>query len=98
MALHVGIARLSLVLAEGSSLKDKRIVVRSVVQRARNRFNAAVSEVESLNSLRTATLGIAVVSNDARHADEMLNKIVQFIEEERLDAEVGDLQTEIIAL
>jgi uncharacterized protein YlxP (DUF503 family) len=98
MALHVGIARLSLVLAEGSSLKDKRMVVRSVVQRARNRFNAAVSEVESLNSLRTATLGIAVVSNDARHADEMLNKIVHFIEEERLDAEVGDLQTEIIAL
>jgi uncharacterized protein YlxP (DUF503 family) len=89
---------LSLELAEGSSLKDKRMVVRSVVQRARNRFNAAVSEVDSLNSLRTATLGIAVVSNDARHADEMLSKIVHFIEEERLDAEVGDLETEIIAL
>jgi uncharacterized protein YlxP (DUF503 family) len=98
MAMHVGVARVSLHLAEGSSLKDKRMVVRSVVHRARNRFNAAVSEVDSLDSVRTATLGIVVVSNDARHADEMLAKVVRFIESERLDADVGDVETEILAL
>ena len=98
MAMHEGVARVALHLAEGSSLKDKRMVVQSVVHRARNRFNAAVAEVDTLNSLRTATLGISVVSNDARHADEMLAKVVQFIESERLDAEVGDVETEIIAL
>ena len=45
MAMHVGVARVALHLAENSSLKGKRMVVKSVAQRVRNRFNVAVAEV-----------------------------------------------------
>lgn len=98
MVMHVGTARIILRLPESSSLKDKRQVVRSTTERIRNRFNVAIAEIETQDSWRTATLGLVCVSGDARHTQEMLDKVVSFIEEERLDAEVGDVETELIAL
>lgn len=96
MTMHLGVARLTLLLPESASLKDKRMVVKSVVQRIRNRFNAAVAEVDTQDIWTVATIGVTCISADARHADEMLSKIVRFIEEERLDADVGEVEREII--
>ena len=98
MPMHLATARLVLRLPEASSLKDKRMVVRSVVERTRNRFNVSIAEIETQDVWRTATLGLVCLSGDARHAQEMLDKIVDFIERERLDAEVGEVETELIAL
>jgi uncharacterized protein YlxP (DUF503 family) len=98
MAMHVGIARLELLIPENGSLKDKRMVVRSVTQRVRNRFNVAVAEVDTQDVWEVATLGIVCVSDDPRHSNEMLSKVLAFIESERLDAEVGDVQMELIAV
>ena len=98
MAMHVGIARVELHMAENGSLKDKRMVVKSVTQRVRNRFNVAVAEVDTQDVWEIATLGIVCVSEDPRHSNEMLSKVVAFIESERLDAEVGDVQMELMAV
>ena len=98
MAMHVGIARLELHMAENSSLKDKRMVVKSVTQRVRNRFNVAVAEVDTQDVWEVATLGIVCVSDDPRHSNEMLSKVLAFIESERLDAEVCDVQMELMAV
>jgi uncharacterized protein YlxP (DUF503 family) len=98
MAMHVGTARLELLMPENSSLKDKRMVVKSVAQRVRNRFNVAVAEVDTQDVWELATLGIVCVSDDPRHANEMLSKVLAFIESERLDAEVGSVEMELIAL
>ena len=96
--MHVGIARVALHLAGNSSLKGKRMVVKSVAQRVRNRFNVAVAEVDTQDAWQVATLGIVCVSADPRHANEMLNKVIDFIESERLDAEVGEVDVELIAV
>ena len=98
MAMHVGVARVALHLAENSSLKGKRMVVKSVAQRVRNRFNVAVAEVDTQDAWEVITLGIVCVSDDRRHANEMLSKVVDFIESERLDAEVGAVEFELIAV
>jgi uncharacterized protein YlxP (DUF503 family) len=98
VAMHVGVARVALHLAENGSLKGKRMVVKSVVQRVRNRFNVAVAEVDTQDAWRVATLGLVCVSDDPRHANEMLSKIVDFIESERLDADVGEVELELIAV
>jgi uncharacterized protein YlxP (DUF503 family) len=98
MAIHVGVARIALHLAENASLKGKRMVVKSVAQRVRNRFNVAVAEVDTQDAWRVATLGIVCVSDDPRHANEMLSKVIDFIEGERLDAEVGEVDMELIAV
>ena len=96
MAMHVGVARVALHVAENSSLKGKRSVVKSVIQRVRNRFNVAIAEVDTQDAWELITLGIACVSDDPRHVDEMLSKVVDFIEAQRLDAEVGAVEVELI--
>ncbi len=98
MAMHVGVARVALRLAENSSLKGKRMVVKSVVQRVRHRFNVAIAEIDSQDAWELITLGVVCVSGDPRHANEMLSKVVDFIESERLDAEVGTVEMELIAV
>ncbi|HEY3058148.1 MAG TPA: DUF503 domain-containing protein [Chloroflexota bacterium] len=98
MAMHVGVARVALHLAENSSLKGKRMVVKSIAQRVRNRFNVAVAEVDTQDAWHIATLGIVCVSDDPRHTNEVLSKVLEFIESERLDAEVGEVKMELIAV
>lgn len=98
MAMHVGVARVALELAENSSLKGKRMVVKSVIQRVRNRFNVAIAEIDTQDTWGVITLGLVCVSDDPRHANAMLSKVIDFIESERLDAEVGAVELELIAV
>lgn len=98
MSMHVGLCRLTLHIGGSNSLKDKRQVVRSLVERLRRQFNAAVAEVEEQDSWRTAVLGIAVVSNKAVHANRQLDAIVEHVEATRLDAEVVEREIEIIPM
>jgi uncharacterized protein YlxP (DUF503 family) len=65
-------------LPANDSLKGKRRIVRRIVDRTRNEFNAAVAEVGHLDEHRRAAIGFAVLSNDARHANSMLDKISRF--------------------
>lgn len=62
------------------SLKDKRMVLRSLRDRIRQKFNVSVAEVEDNDQWQVAVIGIVVVSNDKAHANEMLSKVVNFIE------------------
>ncbi|HEV7665339.1 MAG TPA: DUF503 domain-containing protein, partial [Chloroflexota bacterium] len=71
---------------------------KSVAQRVRNKFNVAVAEVDTQDVWQVATLGLVCLSDDPRHANEMLNKVIDFIEGERLDAEVGAVEVELIAV
>ena len=98
MAMHIGVARVALTLPENGSLKGKRTVVKSVAQRVRNRFNVAVAEVDTQDVWQVATLGIVCLSDDPRHTNEVLNKVIDFIESERLDAEVAEVDMELIAV
>ncbi|MDQ3656387.1 MAG: DUF503 domain-containing protein [Chloroflexota bacterium] len=95
MSATIGAARVTIYLEMSFSLKDKRREVRSVCQQVQNRFNAAIAEIEDLDDKRVATLGVVVVSNDARHADQMLATVVAFIEQ-RLDlGTLGEIETEL---
>lgn len=75
----VGVCRLAFSLPGNASLKGKRSVVRRIVDRTRAKFNAAVAEVDDLDSHRRAVIGVAVVSNDSRHANSMLDHISTFM-------------------
>lgn len=75
----VGLLKIVLAIPHATSLKDKRRVVRRVLDRTRAKFNVAAAEVASLDAHRRATLGFAVVSNDARHANSMIDTIASFV-------------------
>ncbi len=96
--MNAGILRFTLRLPESGSLKDKRQVVRSTAQRIRNKFQVSVAEVGDNDAWQIATLGVACVTNTHRHCEEMLDEIVAYVRESRLDAEVIDVESEIIAM
>lgn len=76
----IGTLQVTLLVPESGSLKEKRTVVRSITSRVRQTFSVAVAEVGDLDRWETAVIGIACVSNEARHADEMCQKILHYIE------------------
>ena len=73
-------------------------MVRSLSDRLRRQFNVAVAEVEDQDQWQTAVLGLAVVSNEASHATRQLERILEVIEETRLDAELLDRQIDVMSL
>ena len=95
MAMTVGVCRVTLRLPENGSLKGKRQLLRSLTTRLRNKFNVAVAEVDDNDRWQIATVGVSCVSNDARHAREVLDNVVTFIQHSRLDAELLESETEV---
>jgi len=95
--LHIGVCRIVLHLPDSASLKDKRRVARSLSARIHNTFNVAVAEVADQELWQRLTLAVCCVSTDSAHANEMVSKVVVFIEESRQDLELLDYQTEIIS-
>ncbi len=84
-------------IPEASSLKEKRQVSRSLVDRIKNRFNVSVAEVADADLWQRLTLGVSCVSNDSGHANSMLSNVVAFVEESRRDLELLDYEIEIIS-
>ncbi len=95
--MFVGVCRVVFHLSGNNSLKGKRRVVRSVIDRTRAKFNASVAEVEDNDIKKRAVIGVTVVGNKASHVDAMLNRIGSFIEGLG-QAEVASLETEIITI
>ena len=95
--MHIGACVVTIQLPASRSLKDKRQVVRSLTERLRRQFNMAVAEVEEQDAWQTAVLGFTVVSNEAGHAARQVDRILEAIEQSRLDAEVVDRQTDVFS-
>ena len=75
----VGVRVMNFSLPENSSLKGKRAVVRSAIERASGRFNAAIAEVSSQDEHRLAVIAISVLSTSQGHAARMLDEIDRFL-------------------
>ena len=78
------------------TLKEKRAIVKSTVERLRTRFNASVAEVDELDSVEFAVIAAACLSNEGKHADAQVQAIARAVEEWRLDVEVVGIETELI--
>ena len=92
--MRVGICRIFLRIPENQSLKQKRQVVKSIIDRVKNRFNVAIAEVDALDSHETAVLGAVTLSNDARHVNRVLSHVVNFVED-NASAELIDYDIEL---
>lgn len=86
--MHVGVCRVELRLPENQSLKGKRQVVKSIIARLQNTYKVSVAEVDNQELWQLATLGIACVSNQRRHADDTLSNVVRFIVRNYPDVEL----------
>lgn len=93
----VGAAVVELHVHGSRSLKEKRGVVRSVVQRIRNRFNVSASEVGGQGTWQRAVIGIVTVGHEARAVRAALDHVVEFVEGVGL-AELTNSDIEILTL
>ena len=90
--MTVGIARLTLFLPDSHSLKEKRMVLRRVKDRAQQKFNVAIAEVEENDVWQRAVIGLAVVGNERRFVEAQLDEVIRFV---RGEAEVTNAEREL---
>src|SRR5262249_43806971 len=73
--MHVGTLEVRLLIRESRSLKDKRQVVKSILDRLRNGFNVSAAEVDARDHLKLAVLGVAMVGDEAGAVKGALEQI-----------------------
>jgi uncharacterized protein len=93
----VGTLKIVFMLSDNRSLKGKRKVVKSMVDRVKARFNVSIAEVGANDKWQKIELGISAVGNDRRHVDASLNHILGFLDDLCL-AQIIDTQMDIINL
>lgn len=71
---------LQLRLWDVNSLKEKRKIVKSIIDKIHHHYKISAAEVDLQDSLTYAVIGIGMVTNDHRHADQVLQKISRAIE------------------
>ena len=84
-------AKLAFYIPQSTSLKDKRQVRRSLIEKTCHKFNAAIAEIDTQDIHQTLTIGIAVVSGDAAHRRESIDEIIRFMESQA-DAELTSIE------
>ena len=78
--MYIGILRVEFALHGNESLKDKRRVAQSLKQKVRNKFNVAVAEVGSEESMDYLSLSIVSVSNDKTHLESRMTKCLNMVQ------------------
>ncbi len=71
-------------------------MIKSLMARVRNQFEVAIAEVADNDRWQIAQIGVACVSNDNQHADEVLTRVQRYIEETRPDLLITHVETELI--
>lgn len=93
--MHIGTLTIVVYLHAAESLKDKRQVIKSLIETTRQKFNVSIAEIEDLDKWRRATIGVACVSNDIQHLNRVLDKLVDTLECNPA-IEVGEVDMELL--
>ena len=93
----VGTLKIEFLIHDNQSLKGKRKIVRSMVDKVKHKFNVAVAEIGSNDKWQVIELGISTIGNDRRHIDSSLNNVLAFLESLYL-AEMVQSEMEILSL
>ncbi len=76
----VGILSLEIHILNSLSLKDKRMVLNHIKDRVKKKFNVSVAEIDYQDKWQRSLIGIALVTSQKGHAEEVLNKIFQLLD------------------
>lgn len=84
----VGVIELKVQMPWVHSLKEKRMVVKSLCAKVRNKYNVSIAEIREHDLHQVAVLGLVCVSGEAAQADSIMDNIINFME--------GNTEAEII--
>jgi uncharacterized protein YlxP (DUF503 family) len=86
----IGLLEIELFNGATHSLKQKRSHLRRLIDRLHNEFNVAVAEVDFQDTWQRTKIAVAVVSNDARHNNQVLEKVVKRIRSNHMEWQILD--------
>ena len=77
---------INLTIYDALSLKDKRMVIKSLIERIKSRFNVSICEASDNDKWQVSNLGISFVSNESKYNEKIIEKIINFIDnDERVE-------------
>ncbi len=96
MLMLIASVRLDLFIPAVHSLKEKRSVLKSVIARLRNEFNASVAEVDEHDRWQRGVIGVVCVGNETRYLEGQIDAIIRWIEQHRPDVTIVDIEREML--
>jgi len=97
MFMVVGTGKIKFKLYGISSLKEKRSIIKSIINRIRNKFNISIAETDYNDNHSWAEIGFSIIGNDLRVVNSKVDKVLNLAEEIGL-AQITDTSIEIIHL
>lgn len=91
----IGLLEINLSMPASRSLKDKRMVLKSIKDRVRNRFNVSIAEVDEHDCWTSASLAAATVAVDRARAHQVLESVARYVEG-RGDAVLADYRIQML--
>jgi uncharacterized protein YlxP (DUF503 family) len=93
--MKVGIMRIRLYAPWVRSLKEKRMIIQSLIARLKRKFNVSIAEVGEQDTHQSIVLGIACVAGNSAHGDSILEHVTSFVENST-EAEITGIERESI--
>lgn len=91
----IGILKIKIYIPWAHSLKEKRMVVKSLCAKVGNKFNVSIAEVEEQDTHQTIVLGVACVAGSAALADSICDNVLNFIES-NTEGDIVNIERELI--
>lgn len=91
----IGTCSLKLTIFESDSLKYKRHILKSIIDRLKNKFNISIAEIDLNDTWQSSIIGFACVTNNTVYANKIINKVIDFIDMDSR-VEIVDYNIEIL--
>ena len=94
MNTMLGIKRISFLMPENATLKDKRQIIRKIKDTIKAKFNVSFAEIDTNDRLQQSVIAISIVANDeqvVRTAFQQISNLIETLAEIRIFNEVNDV-------
>ena len=78
-----------------NTLKEKRSVVKRIIERVKSKFNVSIAEIEDNDIHKSIVIGFACISNSEAHANSTIDNVINFVELIS-EADIEDVVIEIL--
>ncbi|MFR3064399.1 DUF503 domain-containing protein [Peptoniphilus sp.] len=76
----IGICTCEIFIFNANSLKSKRSIVKSIIEKSKNRFNISIAEVGENDKWQKSIIAFSTISNDQKIVEETIEKVINFFD------------------
>lgn len=91
----IGICTCEIFIFNANSLKSKRSVVKSIIEKSKNKFNISIAEVGENDKWQKSIIAFSTISNDQTIVEETIEKVINFFDSYS-EIEIINIKREIL--